>query len=143
MLPYSFRPGRIILIIFFLFALGYGIFEAQGIVLGPQIRVDETPISSTTQFVRIQGVATHIASLSMNGAAIAVTTDGAFDEPFLLAPGQNRVILSAKDKYGHATEKTLVLYYDAPPTTSSSPTLPTALASTSPVSSSTPAVADY
>jgi hypothetical protein len=133
MLPYSFRPGRIILVVFFLFALGYGIFEAQGIVLGPQIHIDDASVESSTQFVRIQGVATHIASLSMNGAAIPVTTDGAFDEPFLLASGENRVVLSAKDKYGHTTQKLLVLYYHA----TSSPATSTP-AESAPAASTTP-----
>lgn len=120
MLPYSFRLSRLILLLFFLFALGYGLFEARGIVLGPRIEVDDTPVRSASAFVRIEGRATHIASISMNGAEIPVTAEGAFDEPYLLGPGENRIELAARDKYGNETRRTVVIYYEA----TSTPRLP-------------------
>lgn len=113
MLPYSFRFSRIVLFAFFLFAVLYGLFEAQGILLGPRIEIDDLPVHTTTDFVHIQGTATHIASISMNGAEIPVTATGAFDEPYLLGPGENTVEFVAKDKYGNITTKTVILYYDA------------------------------
>lgn len=138
MLPYSFRFSRIILFAFFLFAVLYGLFEAQGILLGPRIEIDGMPVHVTTDFVRIQGVATHIASISMNGAEIPVTATGAFDEPYLLGPGENRVEFVAKDKYGNTTTKTVVLYYEATSTPASiSPTTPTAPKPVSPTSTTT------
>ncbi len=140
MLPYSFRLSRLIILLFFLFALGYGLFEARGIVLGPRIEIDDAPVRSESSFVRIQGRATHIASISMNGAEIPVTAEGAFDEPYLLGPGENRIELAARDKYGNETRRTVVIYYQA---TSSPPApAPEPAASSSPQdASSSPSTA--
>ena len=41
----------------------------------------------------------------MNGRPISVTEDGAFDEPYLLSPGLNRIMLDATDRYGRKTQK--------------------------------------
>lgn len=140
MLPYSTRLSRIALIVFFLAAIGYGLFEAQAILFGPRIAVDDTPGAVLDQqYVKIQGTATHIASLSMNGADIPVTETGAFDEPFLLAPGENRIRLVATDRYGNTTTKVVTLYYV--PTTTPATLAP---ATTSPATTETasPSVAD-
>jgi len=112
MLPYgNSRITRIALAIFFLILIGYGYFEARALLFGPRIDVGNAMTVSHDQFVKIQGTTDHIASLLMNGKAISVTEDGAFDEPYLLAPGSNRVILTAKDKYGNTTSKMLDIYY--------------------------------
>lgn len=97
--------------------VGYGLFEARGIVFGPRIQVDETPLEVFEQFVRIQGSAARIAALTMNGAAISVTEEGFFDEPLLLHRGENRIVLRATDKYGNATTRTVTLVYIPPSTT--------------------------
>lgn len=111
MLPYSSRLSRIALLLFFLLVIGYGFYEAQAILWGPRIEIASAPTRATDRYVRIQGSATHIASLSMNGAEIAVTESGEFDEPFLLSNGENRILLEAVDRYGNTTEKTVVIYY--------------------------------
>lgn len=115
MVPYSSRVSRSLLLFFFMIVVGYGLFEARGIVFGPQIQVDETPLEVSEQFVRIQGSALRISSLTMNGAAIPVTEDGFFDEPLLLHKGENRIVLRATDKYGNATIRTVTLVYAPQP----------------------------
>ena len=117
MSTHSLRPSRIILILFFVFAFCYGLYEAQGILLGPKIAVESLPLHAESQFIHIKGSATHIASISMNGADIPVTSAGAFDEPYLLGPGENHIELVAKDKYGNRTVKTLIYYYQSTSTT--------------------------
>lgn len=132
MLPYSNRLSRIALIIFFLIVAGYTIFEAQAILLGPRIVIDNaTNMVLHQQFVKIQGMAIHITSLTMNGAEIPVTEAGVFDEPYLLALGENRITLVAKDRYGNTTTKIVTLYY-MPTTTPASlmPASPTPATST-------------
>jgi uncharacterized protein YfaP (DUF2135 family) len=119
MLPYSTRLSRLAVVGFFVVAILYGIYEAQGILLGPSIEISEVPTTVSDEFIRIQGTATHIASLSMNGAEIPVTETGGFDEPFLLAHGENRITLEARDKYGNVSRKVLAIIYaptSTPPT---------------------------
>jgi hypothetical protein len=111
MLPYSTRLSRLAIFGFFVLAILYGLYEAQGILLGPSIEVATVPTAVSDEFIRIQGTATHIASLYMNGAEIPVTETGGFDEPFLLARGENRITLEARDKYGNLSRKVLAIIY--------------------------------
>lgn len=115
MLPYSdSRFTRYAFAFFFVLVIAYAYYEAQGILFGPRIDISaEAPVVSDP-YVKIEGHAEHISSLSMNGKQIAVTESGGFSEPYLLAPGSNRITLEAQDKYGHRTERTLEIVYNAP-----------------------------
>lgn len=116
-------------------ALGYGLFEARGIILGPTITV-LTPVSEVhDQFVMIKGQAQRISSLSMNGKQIQVTKEGAFAESYLLALGYNRIVLEAKDQYGRSTQRVVeIIHTPSLDSTTSTSSLQT---TTPPFSSST------
>lgn len=119
MLPY--RDGRItrvVLIIFFLLIVGYAYYEARGVLYGPSIHISSEVREVTDPFVAIQGKADRIADLSMNGRPISVTEDGAFNEPYLLSPGLNRIMLDATDRYGRQTQQIVEIVY-TPSSTSS------------------------
>lgn len=130
MLPY--RDSRLTYIalgIFFLIVLGYAYFEAQGLLFGPSITVTSTVTEVHEPFITIKGKAERIASLSMNGKTISVTEEGAFEEPYLLAPGYNRIALDARDKYGRSRSAAIEIVYtpsissgQAPTSSSASPT---------------------
>lgn len=113
MLPYrDSRLTRVILIVFFLIVLGYAYYEARGLLFGPVIDLSsQTTTVVSTPYVLIQGQALRIASLSVDGEPIQVTETGAFQEPYVLSPGVNRIVFDAKDKYGHATEKVVEIVY--------------------------------
>ena len=150
MLPYrDSRLTRIALGIFFLVVIIYAYYEARGLLFGPSISVSSgTTAIVETSYILIQGQAARIASLSMNGDPIQVTETGAFQEPYVLSPGVNRIVLDAKDKYGHTAEKVLEIVYTpsataTAPLISASSTLPAAT-STNPseqIPSSSPDVA--
>lgn len=114
MLPYrSNRLVGIVLILFFIGVLGYGYFEARHILYGPiiEIATPNAPLSVSEPLVHIRGAAKNITVMRMNGNPIVVTEDGAFDEALLLAPGYNKVVLSASDKLGRTTLKVLEIIY--------------------------------
>ncbi len=118
MLPY--RDSRLTYIalgVFFLIVLGYAYYEARGLLFGPSITVNSTITEVHEPFVTIQGRADRIASLSMNGKAISVTENGSFEEPYLLSPGYNRIVLDASDKYGRTRRQAIEIVYT--PSTSS------------------------
>lgn len=118
MLPYrDSRLTKIILVVFFLLVLGYAFFEAQGALFGPSIQVPEEPTEVHEELITIKGVAERISSLTMNGASIQVTETGAFEEPYLLTRGLNRIVLDAEDKYGRRTQEVVEIIYtpNAPP----------------------------
>lgn len=128
MLPYrDSRITKIALGVFFILVVVYAFFEAQGILFGPTISTYSNVIEVHDPFITINGQAERISSLSMNGEEIQVTESGAFEEPYLLAEGSNRIVLDAKDKYGRRTQKVIEVVYTPSPT--------------SPTASSTPSVA--
>jgi len=97
--------------IFFLVIIAYGIYEAQGLLFGPKIKVSSQMTIVHDPYVKIEGQAQRIASLSMNGKDIPVTETGEFSEPFLLAKGSNRIALDAKDTYGRTTSSYVDIVY--------------------------------
>lgn len=112
MLPYrDSRLTQIALGVFFVIVLAYAFFEARGILYGPRIDIVNDLSEVHEPFVTIRGHADRISELSMNGKQISVTEEGVFEEPYLLAPGLNRIMLDAKDKYDHATSKEIWIVY--------------------------------
>lgn len=80
----------------------------------------------------IEGSTSHIAALYMNGKQIAVTESGEYSEPYALAPGYNRIVLEARDKYGKSTERAIEIMYTPDPSKTPLP---------APEATSTPGVA--
>ena len=112
MLPY--RDSRLTYIalgIFFLLVLGYAYFEARGMLFGPSITVTSKVTEVHDPLITIKGQADRISSLSMNGKTISVTEAGAFEKPYLLAKGYNRIVLDAKDKYGRTRRQIIEIVY--------------------------------
>lgn len=110
------RVARIVLSFFFLLLIGYALYEARGVLIGPAIELPAEAMTVTEPFVHIRGTAERITELKLNGKQIPVTESGEFDEPFLLAEGSNWLLLEAKDARGRTTEKKLtIIYRSAPP----------------------------
>lgn len=123
MLPYrDSRITRVAIGIFFLIVAGYAYFELRGILFGPAISVSSAMSQVHEPFVSITGSASRISSLSMNGKAVTVTEAGVFNEPYLLAPGLNRIVLDAKDKYGRGRSKVIQIIYTPLSGATSTPT---------------------
>ena len=140
MLPY--RNGRLTYIalgVFFLIVAGYAYYEARGLLFGPSITVPETIAEVHDPFVMIKGQADRISSLSMNGHTVSVTENGAFEEPYLLSPGYNRIVLDASDKYGRSRSLAIEIVYT--PALDSTGSGQTSQPATSTPASSTPSVA--
>lgn len=105
---------RLVLILFFVLAGGYALYEAQGLLYGPKIHLADTATSTRNSFIRFEGRAERITELRLNGTTISVTENGNFSEPYLLAPGSNRIIFEAHDARGRTTRETLDIIYRAP-----------------------------
>lgn len=121
------RLTKIALVVFFILLLGYAYYEARAVVYGPHIQVPEQIITVTDSFTEIRGQASYISELKVNGTPATVTEDGKFAEKMVLVPGENRIILDAKDKFGRMTQEVLRIYYQ--PTNDVSPPSPTATTS--------------
>lgn len=119
------RLAKIGLIIFFLLLIGYAYYEARAMLYGPQIQVPSETIVVNEPYTEIRGQATYISELRLNGASVPVTEDGKFAEELLLAPGENRLVFDAKDKFGRETQEVVTVYYK-PTNDPSPPPIPTA-----------------
>ena len=125
------RVTTLVLVVFFALVIGYAYFETRGILYGPKITIPSQITLVHNPYVAIRGHVEHIAALTMNGRAIPVTEQGIFEEPYILAPGDNLIKLEARDKYGRATERMIeIVYQPTTNTDSSTPINPTT--STSP-----------
>ena len=109
----------------------YAYYEARGLLFGPSIEVPTGPALVHDRFVTIHGRAARIVQLTMNGKPVTVTEDGAFEEPYLLSNGYNRIVLRAQDRYGRTRESIIEVIYE--PVAVQAPAPDTAL----PVSTST------
>lgn len=139
MLPYRDSTlTRVALVIFFLLIAGYAYYEAQGILFGPQIDLAQTVENVSIPYIELTGTTSHISKLQMNGQSEPVTEQGAFDIPYALSPGYNRIVLDATDKYGHSTEKVVQIIYTPSTSTPAEAATSTAATSTAGTSSTTP-----
>jgi hypothetical protein len=112
MLPHrNSKLTRAGLIIFFIIIILYGLYEAQGLLFGPKIYVSTETTTVRDPYVKIEGRAERIVALKMNGKEIPVTENGEFSEPFLLASGENRIVLEARDTYGRAASRSVSIMY--------------------------------
>jgi len=137
------RFVRLVLILFFVLAVAYAVYEAQGLLYGPRIHLQNETFASDTSFVSIKGRAERIAELRINGKTVSVRENGEFDEPYLLAPGSNRIILEARDARGRTAIETLDIVYRAPkdilaPEVDEEPQAPSPAAATSSSATTTP-----
>jgi len=121
MLPYrDTRITKVIIIVFFLAIAAYAYFEARGILYGPTISIVQGESTVHDPYVIVRGKASHIVSLMLDGQSVPVTKDGAFEIPYLLAPGTNHLFFTARDTYGGQRDQTIEIMY-IPSATSSAP----------------------
>lgn len=127
MLPYrDSRLTRIFLVIFFLLVAGYAYYEGRGLLWGPTIEIENRVMEVRDPFITIEGSTRRILTLSMNGMPISVTEGGAFAEPYVLAPGYNRIVLSAEDRWGKTAERAIEIIYTPSSAPDSAPPSPKA-----------------
>lgn len=104
---------RITLFVFFALLIAYALYEGWGMLYGPTIDIPSETLTVYESKVLVKGRAERITELRLNGKTIAVTEDGQFEEPYVLAEGTNHLILEARDARGRETEKTLEILYVA------------------------------
>jgi len=97
------------------FIVGYSLFQAQHLMTGPTVDLDAAQNAVSPDGVAdISGVAQNIAYLSFNGRQIYTDKNGNFSEKFALSDGYNIIKVSAQDKFGKVTDKTVELVYAKP-----------------------------
>ena len=105
---------RFILIALAILVAGsYVLFQTRNLLRGPVIKIT-TPKNGeavSQKLVEIQGVARNIVEIKLNDRDIVIDENGHFSEQLLLAPGYTIMSLSARDRFGRTTSRSLELFY--------------------------------
>ena len=97
---------------FLFFVLGYVIFQARFLIVGPQITLTETPPPiNNVRLVALSGTAFNITRLWLNDRQIYTDPDGNFKEAFVLENGYTITTRRAEDLYGRETTITRSFVY--------------------------------
>jgi hypothetical protein len=95
---------------------GYAFYESRNLINGPVVTI-ETPSNgqvSRTAVTDISGLTKNTVRISMNDREISVDPTGRFEEKFVLSNGNNRVKISAEDRFGRKTESFVEILYTKP-----------------------------
>lgn len=97
-----FIPRHMILVIIFLVIVGYSLFQARFIIMGPRITVTYPQDGETVpgNVFTMEGTARNISWLSLNNRQIFTNEDGHWDEKLVVREGINTITISAKDRFG-------------------------------------------
>ena len=93
--------------------VGYAAFQAEAFFLGPRLTIDSplSGISTSTSLISIEGRASNISYLTLNGAKIFTDERGYFKERILLSYGYNIVTVAAIDRFDRTVTKSLQIIY--------------------------------
>lgn len=101
---------------FFIFLIGYGLYNSRIFIAGPQINVSSPENGATiteSPLLKVKGTAKNIAFIELNGKSINTNADAEFDEPILLYPGYNIITIRASDKFDRKIERKIEVVYSS------------------------------
>ena len=92
--------------------VGYVVFQARFLIMGPQIILTEVPDSLQNQRkVFLSGRAVNISHLWLNDRPIYTDASGNFKEALILENGYTVATLRAEDRYGRQSTVSEDFYY--------------------------------
>ncbi len=103
------------IVFFAIVIVGYGLFQARNLLMGPQIYLASPQNGATithSPLVTIAGKASNISFISLNDRPIFVNEQGDFNEQLLLSPGYNTWTIMAKDTFGRTITKSFSLIFN-------------------------------
>lgn len=112
LLPFRRALGILGGVIISLAVIGYVLYQARLLIIGPEITLAEpVPITHHSQVVEVAGTARNITNITLNGRAIYTNESGYFKEAVILENGYTIATLEAVDRYGRSTSIVLPLVY--------------------------------
>lgn len=89
----------------------YSAFQARHLAIGPRIVLAEElhGMHATTSFLSLSGRAQNSVRTTINGRDIFIDENEHFEEELLLGDGYTIITLTAEDRFGRKTTKTLEL----------------------------------
>ena len=92
--------------------VAYILFQARFMLQGPQITlINQTDTVQTERLVMLEGNASNIVHMTLNGRQIYTDTSGHFQEALVLENGYTIATLYAEDRYGRTKDLTKTFVY--------------------------------
>lgn len=92
--------------------LVYVSYQARFLLTGPVITMlTEPELRQNTRYVELEGIATNISRLQLNGRPIFTNPKGEFTTAVILENGYTVTTLTAEDRYGRITTVTRTFVY--------------------------------
>lgn len=116
---WNFSIKKFLFIFSVLFLVGYGLFNARSLIMGPSVEIFSPTNNSETSenILVIKGRAKNVAFISLNQKSIFVNSEGFFEEKLLLSPGSNIIEIKVRDRFKKEILETLNIYYKQGATT--------------------------
>lgn len=111
---FSFRTAvqGSLLFVCLLFAAVYIVYQARFLLIGPQIAlIQEVQMRQNVRQVTLNGTASNISRLWLNGRPIFTDRNGDFAAAVILENGYTVTTLMAEDRYGRTTTITRPFVY--------------------------------
>lgn len=121
-----------------LLLLGYALFGARLLIVGPEIIVmsPQNGTSFSDPLIELHGKALRTTFITLNGQQLFVDKEGIFRVPLVLAPGTSIMVLNARDRFNRETELTVWYTYTGAIHDASAAPLPDPVLSTTTATSS-------
>jgi hypothetical protein len=115
-MPYRIEFRSVIKALLILIGVGalivYVSYQARFLITGPQINLTtELETRQNTRHIEIQGTATNISHLQLNGRPIFTNPKGEFTTAVILENGYTVTTLTAEDRYGRTKTITRTFVY--------------------------------
>ena len=105
-------PRYGLLLLFFVVLVGYSIFQARFLIIGPQLEITSPSdgVSIETPIIVIEGTAKNIISISLNDQKIFTDEDGRWSEKLIVSKGLSIMTVKVKDRFGRETKKRVRIF---------------------------------
>jgi len=107
----SLSPRQSLLVLFGVVLLGYVLFQARFIILGPRVWIDSPADGAvvTEPIVTLSGRAENAAWLSLNGSQIYTDQKGLWSEKLPLSEGPSIMEVRVRDRFGREAAKRITI----------------------------------
>ena len=105
-------PRYGLLVLFFLILIGYSIFQARFLILGPGLEIvsPKDGVSVWDPLIIIEGKAKNISWISLNGQQIFTDEKGQWKEKLIVSEGLSIMTVKVKDRFGREAEKQVRIF---------------------------------
>lgn len=103
---------HVLVIIFFVILVGYSIFQARFLILGPRISIISPLDGAITdsEIIILEAKIKNASWITLNGRQVFTDEKGNLEEKLILSEGLSIMTLKARDRFGREREEEIRVY---------------------------------